>query len=432
MKSMTIRKLLIAMLALLLVLPTLSQAKTDDDSSSKSGKKKSSRWTRSEATDKGWVEQDYFIDERTGKRLLATSEALADDDYDGAEVALDRLRMRNLNPLEKSRVYTMRAYIENGRENPAGARAYFEKAIGERVLDPDDTARLRLQVAQLWFSEEKWKEGAEALEYWFTIAPKTQPAHSYLLALAYYQLEDYEKSLVRAQETVDRADEPREGWLQLLLSLRLTLRQYEEAVPILEELVLRFPKKSYWLSLSTVHGALGNYEEALVPLQLAHDQKLLTQGSEVKRLAQLMLFLGLPFRAAQILQEGLEAGVIEDDPQSWEMLSNSWIGARDYESAAQPLERAAELSEDGSLYIRLAQVHIQREKWRGAQRALKLGIDKGLEQPGEAYLLMGITLHRQKRPEQARSWFARALRQKGSREEASTWITFIDHELSAG
>ena len=137
-------------------------------------------------------------------------------------------------------------------------------------------------------------------------------------------------------------------------------------------------------------------------------------------------------RAMKKLKISNPITIARDGQEAWEMLSNSWISARDYESAAQPLERAAELSENGSLYIRLAQVHIQREKWREAQRALELGVDKGLEQPGEAYLLMGITLHRQKRPEEARSWFARALGQKGSRKEAKTWITFIDRELGAG
>ncbi|MBW2418282.1 MAG: tetratricopeptide repeat protein [Deltaproteobacteria bacterium] len=340
--------------------------------------------------------------------------------------------MRNLNPLEKSKVYTMRAYIENGRENTAGAREFLAKAIAEKVLSPEDTARLRLQIAQLWFQDSNWTEGAKSLEYWFTVAPDPQPAHYYLLALAYYQLEDYEKALVPAQQTLALSEKPREGWLQLVLSLRLTLKQYKEAIPILEELVVRFPKKNYWLSLSTVHGAVGNYEEALVPLQLAYTQGLLTKGSELERLARLMLFLDLPYRSARVLQQGLDDGTIESESDSWETLSNSWIGAREYKKAAGPLERAAELAEDGRLYVRLAQVHIQREDWSDAQRALRLGIDKGLEQPGEAYLLMGITLHREKRPAQARGWFARAIEHQDSKKEAESWITFIDRELASG
>ncbi|MBW2274295.1 MAG: hypothetical protein JRG96_13560 [Deltaproteobacteria bacterium] len=381
----TARIWLIAILASLLALPAAAPAKEGDAKK----KAKTGRWARSSETEEGgWVQPDYFVDERTAKRLLVATEALTAEDYDKADGALDRLRMRNLNPLEKSKVYTMRAYIENGRENTAGAREFLAKAIAEKVLSPEDTARLRLQIAQLWFQDSNWTEGAKSLEYWFTVAPDPQPAHYYLLALAYYQLEDYEKALVPAQQTLALSEKPREGWLQLVLSLRLTLKQYKEAIPILEELVVRFPKKNYWLSLSTVHGAVGNYEEALVPLQLAYTQGLLTKGSELERLARLMLFLDLPYRSARVLQQVLDDGTIESESDSWETLSNSWIGAREYKKAAGPLERAAELAEDGRLYVRLAQVHIQREDWSDAQRALRLGIDKGLEQPGEAYLLM--------------------------------------------
>jgi tetratricopeptide (TPR) repeat protein len=421
-------------LAALLLAPVglVAEARGATEGEKEKTKKSAGRWGRSsqrEAED--WVGHEYEIDARTGKKLTRAREYIVEEQYDEAEKALDRIRMRNLNPLEKSQVYRLRALVAYGREDFTSARDFLEKAMGEGALSPSDIADMRFQIAQLWFQEENWAEGARNLELWFTLEPDPLPSSYYLLALAYFQLQEFDKALPQAQKAVDASDRPREGWLQLLLAVQLTQKNYAEAVPVLEKLILLYPKKSYWLNLSTVYGALEKYEEAAVPLQLAYSQGLLDESAELQRLAQLLLFLDLPYRAATVLKKGIDDGIIGDEAIAWEMLSNSWIAAREYDKAAEPLEHAARLAERGDLYVRLSQVHIQREKWKEAEGALRLGLDKGLGRPGEAYLLMGISLHRQKRPAQARRWFARARGQSDSSAEADSWITFIDRELSA-
>jgi tetratricopeptide (TPR) repeat protein len=399
-------------------------------------KERSSRWGRSTRDKDGeqrWSGPRYEIDQRTAKRLIEAREHLMAERYDEAEGALGKLRVKSLNPLELAQTYRIYAFIAYGREDYASARDYLEKTLATEVLDPQDAADVRFQIAQLWLQEQNWAEAARNLETWFTMVETPNAAAYYLLALTYYQLEDLERALVPAQKAVDISEEPRESWLQLLLALRLTRREYQEAIPLLEELVARFPQKSYWLSLSTVYGALGNYEEALVPLQLAYTQGLLTEDSEVRRLAQLLLFLELPYRAALVLKQGLDDGVVEVDQEAFEMLSNSWIAAREYDRAVSPLERAGALAEAGDPYVRLAQVHIQREKWAEAADALRRALDKGgLKDPGDAELLMGIAFYSQKQPQQARQWFARARRHDSTRGEADTWIEHIDRELGSG
>ena len=91
------------------------------------------------------------------------------------------------------------------------------------------------------------------------------------------------------------------------------------------------------------------------------------------------------------------------------------------------------LSDGGDLYVRLAQVHIQREKWQEAADALRQAIEKGgLEKLGDAQLLMGIVYYSQQRPESARTWFARARKHEATREEADTWLRHIGRELRSG
>src|SRR3990172_4553574 len=143
--------------------------------------------------------------------------------------------------------------------------------------------------------------------------------------------------------------------------------------------------------MSTLYGAQGDYEKALVFLQLADRQGMLTEDEDLRRLAQLMLARDLPHPAAQLLERSFEEKRIEEDSNSYELLSTAWIQARDFDRALEHLKRAAELASDGKLFVRLAQVYLQREEWKDAQASVQRALEKGgLPSPGDAQVLMGI------------------------------------------
>jgi Tfp pilus assembly protein PilF len=418
-------------LALSLALPAASQ--TDSKPAAEEAAAQPAEPAKQKKQDEKAWGRTYSIDERTGKRLIEAREHLMAERYIEAEAALGKLRLRSLNPLERAQTYRIYAFVAYGRDDFDRARDFLQKMIAEEVLSSADEADVRFMIAQLFLQQERWAEAAESFERWFAMVESPNSGAYYLLALTYYQLEDLDAAVVPAQQAVDIAEKPQEGWLQLLLALRLTRKEYAAALPLLEELIERYSKKIYWIQLSTLHGALGNYEEALVPLQLAYTQELLTEQAELRRLAELLLFLDLPYRAARVIEQGLEEERIEADAKDYELLSNSWIAAREYEKAVEPLARAAERSEGGDLYVRLAQVHIQREKWSEAAAALRLAIEKGgLANTGDAQLLMGIAYYSQKRPQQALTWFSRARKHEETRDEAQTWLNYIRRELQSG
>ena len=72
-------------------------------------------------------------------------------------------------------------------------------------------------------------------------AEDPKPAAFYLLAIAYYQLEEFDAAVAPAEKAVHLTDAPQENWLQLLLALRIQREEYELAVPVLKSLVEGFP-----------------------------------------------------------------------------------------------------------------------------------------------------------------------------------------------
>jgi tetratricopeptide (TPR) repeat protein len=375
----------------------------------------------------------YPYGRRIQRYLAKAGEAIDEGDYDEARALLARLRPSRLNPYERAMVYRFAGYVDYSSANYQGAIDNFQKVLDEEILPVRDDNRIRFNIAQLYASLQQWPEVIAALHRWLRYTPNPDPLGYYLLGIAHYQLEQLDESIVWAEKAVDSSPEPPESWLQLLAALFVQKEDYENVTPVLEELVLRYPKKQYWVQLALIYGARENYRNSLAVQQVAYLQGFLTDDKELQRLARSYLYHNLPYPAAQVLEKAIEDGYVEADAKSLELLANSWIAAREYERSLPPLRKAAEFAEDGNLSVRLGQVYMQREDWAQAAELLQRAIDKGgLKNPGNAQLLLGICYYNDQRVPQARSSFARARKHDATRSAAERWMTHIDKETGSG
>jgi hypothetical protein len=363
-------------------------------------------------------------------RYLTKAAALSDEGDPGQGMAtLSKLNLKRLNPMERAMVYRLLAYLAYASGDFDGTISNFRKVVGEAIMPVDAEIKIRFNIAQLLATLQRWQDSIDAIHDWSRWVAEPDPLAYYLLGIAHFQLNEIDESIAWTEKAVDSVEEPKEGWLQLLAALFVQKEDYASATPVLEEMVMRFPKKQYWVQLSLIYGALDNYRHSLAVQQVAYMQGFLIEDKALRRLARSYLYHDLPYPAAGVLEKGLEDGAIEADAESFELLANSWIAAREFERSLPPLERAAELAEDGNLYVRLGQVQLQREGWNEATNWLEKAIAKGsLKSPGNARLLLGIAYYNADRRAKARSSFQQASKHDATREEAERWIMHIDNE----
>jgi len=169
------------------------------------------------------------------------------------------------------------------------------------------------------------------------------------------------------------------------------------------------------------------YDEALAVIECAQLAGFITEPSDIKSLADLNAFLGIPFRGAKLLQTNIDKNVLEPDEKLWERLSVMWTASRDYGKALGPLKKAAAAHDNGDLYVRLAELQVRNENWAEASDALRQAFAKGnLKDPGNSELLMGIALFSQKKAQEARTWFVKARDNPKVKTQAEGWIHHID------
>jgi tetratricopeptide (TPR) repeat protein len=368
------------------------------------------------------------IDPMTGRVLTEAIEFFNAENYAAAKESISGLNFEKLSPYERGRVEQLLSGIAFAEEDYPKARDHLQAALASGGLNEQEILNARYQIAQLYIAEENWKEGAAALEEWFKVAPNPNSQAYYLLAIAYYSQDDFDRALPPAQKAVEIAEQPQESWIQLVVALLLQNEDYADAVPWLERLVAMAPeKKSHWMSLSSVYQQLEEYSKALAVTQVAYSAGLLSDDTEIRRLADLLMYNEIPYRCAQILEKGIADKVVEVNAALYEKLANCWVAAQEFDKSVAPLESAAQLAENGDGFVRLGQVHIQREDWPAAVSALQRALDKGrVKDAGEVQLFMGIALFNQEKYREARDWFVRAANVERHRQMARGYLQLID------
>jgi tetratricopeptide (TPR) repeat protein len=376
------------------------------------------------------------VNPRIYRYIDAAVELNDEGDTETAVRLLKKLNPKRLNDHERAVLYRVLAYLLYGVNEYEEAIGYFKLVLDQQILQPDADNKIRFSIAQLYAALQNWELVLEWIQTWLLWTPAPEGLALYLAGVASYQLENMDNARMVLEVAVNLEPEPAESWLQLLTAVYVRQEDYEMAAPVLEEMVGRFGKKQYWVQLSLIYGARDEFRNSLAVQQLAYQQGLLTEDSELRRLARSYLYHNLPYPAARLLEQGIAAegvGKIEADAMAYELLANSWLAAREYDKSYEPLKLAADLSDDGDLYIRLGQVHMQREEWGDAARRFEQAIAKGdLTKPGGAQLLLGISYYNTEDTKKALRSFRKAKKHDESEKQAKRWLQHLTTEANTG
>ena len=366
-----------------------------------------------------------------GKQINDAIELLNAKNRGGAKAAIGKLKLENLSPFERSRVEQILASIDNDSENFGGAAQHLAAALEAGGLTGDEALQVKFQIAQLYLAQDKWQDGAAALEEWFKVAPTPNAAAYYMLAMAYYQQNDYAHALPPAEKAVQASNKPQPSWTQLLLALYLHLEKWDKAVPLVTAQVRNAPHdKAGWQQLASIYGQQQLHDRALVVTELMDYAGHLSTPEEYLRVAEQLSYAKNPYRAASFLTDAVAQQKIKADAAIYQKIANAWLAAREYDKAVAPMQRAFELSGDANVGARIGEIHLQRNDWPAAEAAAHQALAKGgLKDRSRAALNLGIALYNQNKLEEARGAFEQAALAGEQRQYARSYLQAIATRL---
>lgn len=341
---------------------------------------------------------------------------------------------RALNSYELANLYNLFAFVYYSQEDYKGALGAYENVIKQPDIPLAMEINTRYTVAQLYFVMEDWQSGIEALLDWFKVADAPSAQAYILLGQGYYQLKDYDNSLKNTLTAMnmykDKGKVPKEQWYSLARFLYFEKDDMVNTVAMLEEMIVHYPKKQYWVQLSHMYGEIKKEKAALAAMETAYVQDMLIKDREQITMAYLYLNAEVPYKAARVLDKGIENESVEASSKTLEILGNAWRQAQEVKKSIPVMEEAAEKSEKGELYCRLGNVYLDNDQFKNAIKANVQGLKRGgVKRPDNCNLILGMAYFNTKQYSSARKAFDKAGKDKRSKKYSDQWIKYMNNEI---
>jgi uncharacterized protein HemY len=385
------------------------------------------------------------------EKLAEAQTAAEEKDYKTAAKILDGMISANrestkLNSYELANVYNLYAFIHYSNEDYGKALGAYENVVKQPDIPLAMEINTKYTISQLYFVQEDWQKGINALLDWFEVTENPNSNAYVLLAQGYYQIQDYNKALFNVEKAISLhktkqaakvaadptvvASPPKEQWYNLARFLYFEKNNIPKTIDTLEVLLNYYPKKQYWVQLSHMYGEAKNEKWQLSAMETAEVQGMLDKGTEQITMAYLYLNGDVPYKAAKIMDKGLKDGSIEGKSKNWEILGNAYRQAQEVEKAIPAMEKAASKSDSGELYSRLGNVYLDGDQYKKAIDAINKGLKRGgIKRPDQARLVLGMAYFNDKQYSRAREAFKAAGRDERSEKYASQWLKYLASEL---
>lgn len=374
------------------------------------------------------------LDEPTYKKLNDVYEDVGNEEYDIAHDKLIIMIKRAKGKYLKATLFQMMAQVEWARSNFDSALTNFESAVELDALPNNVHFALMYQIAQLYYMQERYDDALDSLDLWMCKVPpeKIKPASYVLKASIYAQKEDWKNVIPAIETAISMTDAPKEAWYQLKLASHFELEQFPKAAQTLEVMIESWPdKKDYWVQLSQIYYKLKKDDQALSVIALAYRRDMLTKQTDVMYLSNLYSNRDVPFKAAAVLQKGIEDGIVEADTKHWTMVADTWYAAEEMENALLAYEMAGKASTEGEIDLRRGYILVDLERWERAVEALESALEKGGindRKTGEGYVLLGMSEFSLENYAKAKKAWKSALKYPKSRKSAQQWINHMSEE----
>lgn len=301
-----------------------------------------------------------------------------------AKEELDELRQRRferMNDFEKSTLLNFYTNYYLSIEDYENALVTFEEILQIEELRTETRLRTLRSLGQLYMAEERWDEAIGAYTRWRDMSETEDVIVFRGLSYSHYQQEEYQEALpywldfmnlaLDTGEELDRDD------YAYLNGIYFNLEDFESALELTKTMIVLFDDSTDWMNLNAVYASLDQEDRRVQALNLAYLKGFVDDENRYLNLGQSLAGMDIPYTGAEIIQEGIDEGAVEQDEENLTTLAQLRLIASDYEAALEPAQRVAEMSDSGDGYDTLGYIHYVLFDYEAAAEAFQMALDKG-------------------------------------------------------
>lgn len=347
--------------------------------------------------------------------------------------------------------YQMHAQLMLAQEDQKQALVYFNKALELNALKPAQAVSLATNVAQLYLSSSQPELAIKVLQDRISAAEKEKAGSTVSMAYitlgsAYQVQKQFKASIPWLREGVKRAEKPRENWLQMLMAAHYQIKEYPQAIKVLDQLIIiNAEKEEYWLQQASLYQLLEKSSQALNTLEAAYIRGVLEKEDGLILLTQLLINQGIPERAGRILDHLLQNQQVELTEENLRLMASAWLQGKERTKAINSLVKAAqqakaELAEitdndeikrrkkgAAKLYYRAAQLAFEISDYQNAAVQYQNARETGLSgsQHALSLLMQGNAYFELENYQMAKVFFSKAQKEPRTTAAARSWLDYM-------
>jgi len=381
------------------------------------------------------TKQAQAVSKEVYERIQQAQEMVDEKNYKGALRLLNNLyNPDKLTEYEQANVLNYIGFVYYNQDDINNAIRSYERMLRIPSLEPQMAKQTTYTMVQLLTMQEQYAKALSTLERWFVLETNPAPEPYILMAQILYNLDRYADMVRPIEQAMDVArarNKPvKEDWYGLLNFAYFQQEDYAKVRDINLILLQNWPKARYWKSLAGAFTELGEDEKLIYAYDAAHTQGMLVADTEFVTMAQLYLQAEVPYKAATLLQEKMDAGIVPKSEKNYRLLSQAWMLSMEDQKAIPALKAAATLAPDGELDLRLANAYLNVGEYGDCVTSGNTAVRKGgLKNADNAQISLGMCLYNLRRYGDAKTAFRNAAKSARSRRISDQWVRVIDAEV---
>lgn len=337
------------------------------------------------------------------------------------------------------------------------AEPYLKRIVELNALQPQSQMSVVQELATIYLVQKNYNGSIRLYQEVFQQEKKNKlepdPILYYRLGLAYsYRADannsrqDYGKALENVKKAINMAEElhqkdpkkhdpVKKDWYQSWFVISYKMKDFHQAFDVAKLLVAKWPgDKDFWGYYANTALLLHEDREATAIYGLMYKKGLFKSKDDYLQLASLLLEQGSPYKAAEVLTDGMNKGYIPKNKDSYEQISGAWTQARDWDNALATLSKEAQVSTNGKVYLRQAEIYLNRRDYAKASQAAQNALKKGGlgDEEGRVLMVVGQAEYELKNYDNAVKAFRQAEKFKKQEQNARNWLKYVAQARSGG
>ncbi|XOZ33421.1 tetratricopeptide repeat protein [Halomonadaceae bacterium KBTZ08] len=367
------------------------------------------------------------------KRFSRIRQLADNDKLDKAFEVWERMDPASLNSYERAMRWNLAAFLHHQKDDHGAIANAYRELLKQSDIPLSLEQDTWYSLARVEMVRERYSAAMEALEEWFALQDDPGAEAYALKAQLQYRQENWDEALAAIDRAIGTRREGKgdvaENWYLLKRGILYQKEDYQGLARVLEVLVREYPQKSYLMQLSSVYGELDKPREQLAVREAAYEKGYLEKESELVGLAQLLASQDSPFKAAQVMRQGIDSGNIEANSDNLERMGDHFLMAKEYDEAINAFKQAAGKTNDGRLQLRMAQVAADLGQWEQAGAYAATAIERGgFDRLGRAHVVRGLALYHQDRFSESLRAFKQGRRFEATQKMAKQWHDYVERE----